>query len=377
MEITAVLADFFLAGVPFALIAGFLVRSHYERRLKGQAQSMEEAGAAAHQPWNQLLAQQADDVKRFNDVVREHLSTVNSESEQSAFQVMQHLGSAHQNTLLLMQTAQEAVKLSSDWIERSSRRMEEQAVMLEQLEHLSGDSAERNARDKQWFKSLTEEVYALLPMVGMVEHIARQTNLLSLNAAIEAARAGDSGRGFSVVADNVFQLSERASEAARTIRSGIEDVSNSIKRKANAAIQTLDQDQSRQEISAIALKVRELGSQFAELLSHSQTLSSNLEGYANQMRDSIADALGVLQTQDIVRQQLEHIRLALDTLDQHIVDWDTQLSSSPDRPDLLPNLGGRLDELFSKYVMHQQRNAHLVAMGQAPDETGLPRVELF
>jgi len=87
--------------------------------------------------------------------------------------------------------------------------------------------------------------------------------------------------------------------------------------------------------------------------------------------------LGTLQTQDITRQQLEHIEGALDTLDDHIQTWDAQLKETPDRPDLLPNLGERLDALFERYVMHQQRNAHMAAIGKDPGETGLPRVELF
>jgi methyl-accepting chemotaxis protein len=84
-----------------------------------------------------------------------------------------------------------------------------------------------------------------------------------------------------------------------------------------------------------------------------------------------------LQTQDITRQQLEHVQTALDTLDDHIAQWDRQLTQTPNRPDLLPSLGKRMDALFSNYVMHQQRNAHMAAMGQEPLETGLPRIELF
>lgn len=377
MDLNISMIDLLWVGVFSTLVTGYSIHIYYQYRLKSLSQDSKQSKTQMHLPWNQLLNRQAGDVKRFNDVLREHLRTVNRESEESALRVMTHLGLAHENTMLLMQTAQTAVQVSTDWISKSRRRMEEQSVMLEQLEYVLADTSDRDTRERQWLDSLTREVGDLLPMVGMVEQIAKQTNMLALNAAIEAARAGEAGRGFSVVANSVFELSERASGSASVIRSAIGGVSDSIQVQAQAARHQMNQDKTREHIQAIAYKVRELGEQFAQLLAHSQSLSQSLGQYASKMKDAISDALGVLQTQDIMRQQLENIGMSLDTLDEHIVEWDQQLTNAPDRPDLLPNLGKKLDDLFSRYVMHQQRNAHLAAIGEVPDETGLPRIELF
>ena len=189
--------------------------------------------------------------------------------------------------------------------QHASQRMEQ---LVEALEQVSGQST----TTVHHIDEMAQHLDGIFSLLEDVKSIADQTNLLALNAAIEAARAGEAGRGFAVVADEVRNLSERSTAFNEQIRKLAHSSKDAIAkvRETVSHMASRDLDRSREARGEAANMLHQVAAINASLGDGMREISSC--GQAIDL--NVAEAVRALQFEDIATQSLGSANTHLDRL---------------------------------------------------------------
>jgi methyl-accepting chemotaxis protein len=345
-----------------------------ERREELTANRVENTTAAVLEVSNELRQ-----VSTFNNVISGQLNSIVAETEKAAYDITARLNEIDAVVSRLGELVDSSVQESDELIGASEERIANNHALITRLDRYIAQRVAEAEADQKRIALVVDEARSLIELVDLIKSISGQTNLLALNAAIEAARAGEAGRGFAVVADEVRKLSAETDKAVNQINEGIQAVASSIEQQFQEKLKHNNIQAEREALQSFSAQLNDLGKNYQEMTQHDAEMLAQIHGSSQQLASMFMEALASVQFQDVTRQQIEQVIGALVRLNGHASLLADRLAALDDPNFELRPLSGHLEEIFASYVMASQRDTHHAAMndGAAGKEKGGPKIELF
>ena len=280
-----------------------------ESRKAQEAMTQAEAASKEAQAKTQTMLTAADKLEEVGNVVSSASSELSAQIEQSdrgAAESAQRLSEAATAMNEMNATVQEVAKnagsassASAETKEKAEAGAQVVAKAVRSIEQVHQMSLELKGDMTQ----LNEHAQDITRIMGVISDIADQTNLLALNAAIEAARAGEAGRGFAVVADEVRKLAEKTMASTNDVGNAIKAIQESTAKSMTGVDQAVERigeanelaSQSGQALQEIVATVEATGDQVNAIATASEEQSAASE----EINQSI------VQVNDMSRQTAE------------------------------------------------------------------------
>lgn len=321
------------------------------------------------------LVNAQNDVQNVHQVLDEQLNGVSFVTEEASMVLIEKLQSIESAIDSSLAEITASIADSDNLRSDSTVRVDGVKQQIVELQSYIDDRKAEGEEHALRVQQVLAEINQLTELTGLVKNIAAQTNLLALNAAIEAARAGEHGRGFAVVADEVRTLSGQSENAANHIDVGIEKAINMVEEQMAHMLDQNKIEKENHKLQQYAKELTTLSQTYAELEALNTNVLDKMENGAAQTKSLVIDTFASVQFQDITRQRIEQVQQSHQQLNQYLSELQTNIGNYTTLRTQAPF---DIDALNSGYFMQDQRDIHDKALGKTSGAAAKePDIELF
>ena len=246
------------------------------------ASNMTETASAVHQ-----ISANIDGVKQ-QALTQSASVTETAATVEEIIRTIKQLNSSIENQAASVAQSSSAVEQMVANIASITQTLDKTNDVIKTLASATADGKETIAASTSVTQKIAEESGGLLEASSVIQHIASQTNLLAMNAAIEAAHAGEAGKGFAVVADEIRKLAEESSVQGKTITATLKTLSG--------------------EIETLSASSKTAGEKFTAIFSLSEQvkdMSSRLMEAMREQENGSREVLGAIKTINAVTNEVQ------------------------------------------------------------------------
>ncbi|KGK22090.1 chemotaxis protein [Vibrio navarrensis] len=249
----------------------------------------------------------SDELSGLTEVMTLSMSET-KESAQEEFNEIDQLATAMSEMTSTVQTVAEHAHNASSLTELASEQAKKGQQFLKGTVNKMSQLSSDISASAQAVNQVEERVDAIGSVVGTIQGISEQTNLLALNAAIEAARAGEAGRGFAVVADEVRNLAQRTQQA--TVE--IQDMISQLQSSATSAVELMEKSvvEAAEGVDLVSNAGHELDgivgqvTQINEMNLHIATAAGQQSSVAAEMDQNLTNVRELVEASVVVVSEL-------------------------------------------------------------------------